>query len=291
MTDEPPADPIADGRVGPAAFDALIPAAMARRAESVGVDKASQRNTRTFILAVLGGAFIAFGAMFSVVATTPSPTITLPYGLVQVIGGAVFSLGLVLIIVGGAELFTGNNLVVMAWANRRISFGLLLRNWTVVYVGNVLGAMAIAYAVHLSGHLDQADGAVGQRTLLIARTKLSHSIGQAVMLGILANILVCLAVWLSFAARTVTDKVVAIVLPVSAFVAAGFEHSIANAYLVPVALFAGGKRITWSRFVTHNLIPVTIGNLIGGSVLVGLVYWFVYLRADALHTDGSNESS
>jgi len=262
-------------------FDALLPPAMARRAEAVGVAKAEQPALRMFVLALLAGAFIAFGALFSVVATTPAPDSALPYGVAQVLAGVVFSLGLVLVVVAGAELFTGNNLVVMAWAGRRIRTRALLRGWAIVYVGNVVAALAVAYVVHLSGALDNGGGAVSRRTIAVATAKTSHSFGQALILGVLGNVLVCLAVWLCFAARSVTDKVIAIVLPVSAFVAAGFEHSIANAYLVPAGLFAqgGGNRpLTWSRFVTHNLVPVTIGNLIGGAVLVGIVYWFVYLR-------------
>lgn len=278
-----PADtdgPVADADAG--TFDARLPAAMARRAEAAGVAKAAQPIMSMFVLALLGGAFIAFGALFFTVATTPGPDAALPYGAAQVLGGVVFSVGLVLVVVGGAELFTGNNLVVMAWAGRRISTLALLRNWLIVYVGNVAAAIAVAWVVHLSGHLDGAGGALGVRATTIAAGKLSRSFGQEALLGVLANVLVCLAVWMCFAARTVVDKVFAIVFPVAAFVAAGFEHSIANAYLVPVALFRGdgGDDLTWQRFVTRNLVPVTIGNVIGGAVLVGLVYWFVYLRAD-----------
>ncbi len=265
----------------PGDFDALLPPAMARRAESVGVTKAGQPLLRMFVLALLGGAFIAFGALFSVVVTTTSTDSAVPYGVGQVLAGVVFSLGLVLVVVAGAELFTGNNLVVMAWASRRIRTLALLRSWVIVYVGNVAAAIAVAYVVHLSGALDNGAGAVGRRTIAVATAKTSHSFGQALVLGVLGNALVCLAIWLCFAARSVADKVVAIVFPVSAFVAAGFEHSIANAYLVPAGLFADGGghgALTWSRFVTHNLVPVTIGNLIGGALLVGLVYWFVYLR-------------
>jgi formate/nitrite transporter len=257
---------------------------MARRAEAVGVAKAKQPAVRMFVLALLGGAFIAFGALFSVVATTPGPDSTLPYGVGQVLAGVVFSLGLVLVVVAGAELFTGNNLGVMAWASRRVRTRALLRGWVIVYVGNVVAAFAIAYVVHLSGAFDNGGGAVGERTIAVATAKTSRPFGQELILGVLGNVLVCLAVWLSFAARSVTDKVLAIVLPVSAFVAAGFEHSIANAYLVPAGLLAeggGDGPLTWSRFVTHNLVPVTIGNLIGGAVLVGIVYWFVYLRPGA----------
>ena len=264
-------------------FDALIPAEVARKAEAIGVVKASQPAWRQLALSLLGGVFISFGAIFFVILTTPSTDVALPYGLAQLLGGVVFSLGLVLVLLSGAELFTGNNIIIMARASGKISTRQLLRNWGIVYVGNVVASIGIAYVVHLSGHLDNGGGAVRARTIAVAAAKTSNSVGQAVTLGVLANVLVCLAVWLCLAAHSVTDKVVAIVGPVSLFVAAGFEHSIANTYLIPVALFAGGESdtLTWSRFVTHNLAPVTIGNMIGGAVLVGLTYWVIYLRVDS----------
>jgi formate transporter len=192
------------------------------------------------------------------------------------------------VVVGGAELFTGNNLIVMAWASRQVSTVEVLRSWAIVYLGNLVGAMGIAWVVYRSGHLDGAagagsgDGALRARALGIAAAKTDLSFGDALLRGVLANVLVCLAVWMCTSARSVVDKVVVVILPISAFVAAGFEHSIANMYFIPVGLFvddaSASDTLTWSRFVTHNLAPVTLGNLIGGAVLVGLVYWFVYLR-------------
>jgi len=212
----------------------------------------------------------------------------------RVLAGTVFSLGLVL--VGGAELCTGNNLVVMAWASRRVSTGLLLRNWLVVYAGNFVGATGTAILVYLGGQHLFGSGAVGAAALATADAKSGLGFVQAVALGTLCNALVCLAMWLTLSTRTVADKILAIVPPIAAFVAAGFEHSVANMYFIPSGLFikagapesfwtqiartpADYPNLTWHRFLVHNLIPVTIGNIIGGEVLVGIVYWFVYLGA------------
>lgn len=272
--------------------DALLPPAMARRAEEVGVAKASMPALRLFVLAVLAGAFIGFGATFATVVTTGDDV---PFGVSRLLGGLAFSLGLVLVVVGGAELFTGNNLLVMAWADRRVSTVRLLCNWGIVYVGNFVGAVFVALLVFASGGYRADEGAVGARVLAIGDAKNGLPFGRAVVLGVLANVLVCLAVWLSFSARSVVDRVVAVMVPITAFVASGFEHSIANMYFVPEAILVrrrasesflssiGTSRaehpvLTWRRFLTHNLVPVTLGNLIGGAVLVGLVYWFVYLR-------------
>lgn len=272
-------------------LDALLPSDVARAAERVGVAKATMRFDRLFVLGVLAGAFIALGAMFSTVVTAGGG---LDPGLARLLAGIVFSLGLVLVVVAGAELFTGNNLMAIAFASRRIRLHALLRAWGVVYVANFIGAFTTALIVYFSGHTRNVAG-VGPRALEIATAKTSLPFGQAVLLGVLANALVCLAVWLAMSARSVTDKIVAIVLPVAAFVAASFEHSIANMYFIPTGLFlkawaphsfwvrSGVKPsrygdLTWSRFFLDNLVPVTIGNVIGGAVLVALVYWYVYRR-------------
>jgi formate transporter len=276
------------------AFDALLPPSMARKAEDVGVAKATLSALPMFTLAVLAGAFIGLGAMFATVATTGAED-AIGYGPSRVLGGLVFSLGLVLVVVGGAELFTGNNLLVMAWAGRRLTTASVLRNWAIVYAGNFAGAIATAWLVHTTGVYRNGSGAVGRQTLDIAAAKSTLSFPEAITRGVLANVLVCLAVWLCFSARSVTDKVFAIILPISAFVAAGFEHSVANMYLLPAGLFikadapdsfwatSGGSPdayadLTWGSFLARNLVPVTLGNVIGGTLLVGLVYAFVYLR-------------
>lgn len=264
--------------------DALLPTDMAAKAESIGVKKAALPFMTTFALAVLAGAFIALGAVFSTVATAGGG---LPPGAARVLGGVVFSLGLILVVVAGAELFTGNNLIVMAWANRKVSTFSLLRNWAIVYVGNFAGAVATAVLVFLSGHWKFMDGAIGRNMLGIAQHKCSLGFIEALFLGVLCNALVCLAVWLTFSARSAADKVLVIVPPIAAFVAAGFEHSIANMYFVPVAIMlrdfggvdgdAAYESVSWLGFA-RNLLPVTIGNMIGGGFMVGIVYWFVYLR-------------
>jgi formate transporter len=279
-------------RPEPVAFDALVPAAVARKAEDVGVAKVGMSADRLLALGVLAGAFIAFGAIFSTVVTAGGG---IPPGVARLLGGLVFSLGLVLVVVGGAELFTGNTLVVMAFASRRVRLARLLRNWGIVYLGNTIGAMGVAALFVASGRPESGDGAIGARVLQIADAKTGLAIPQTFVSGILANTLVCLAVWLSLSARSVTDKVLAVTLPIAAFVAAGFEHSIANLYFVPAGFFLrswaapgfwdmtglspdGFDDLTWSRFLAHNLVPVTLGNVVGGAVLVGMTYWFVYLR-------------
>lgn len=271
----------------PPSLDALLPADMATRAEAVGVAKAALPLRRLVPLGVLAGSFIGLGACFSTVATVGVGNGgTLDPGLARVLGGTVFALGLVLVVVSGAELFTGNTLIVIAAASRKVSIGRLLRNWGVVYLANFVGAAATALLVAASGRLDAGDGALGTRAVGIAAAKSSLDIGEAVVSGVLANALVCLAVWMTLSARSLVDKVVVIVPPIAAFVAAGFEHSIANMYFFPVALFHGALHdgvvlpdtVTWRGFLLDNLLPVTIGNIIGGAVLVGLVYWFVYLR-------------
>ena len=271
-------------------IDSLLPPEMAQRAEYVGTRKAEMPVVTTFVLAVLAGAFIALGAIFATTVATGAGA-TLPFGLGRLLTGLVFCLGLILVIVAGAELFTGNNLIVMAWASRRVSTQALLRNWVIVYIGNFVGAVLTALLMFFSRQYEFADGALGQTALVIASGKVNLDFVQAVVLGVLCNALVCLAVWLTFSARTTTDKVMAILFPITAFVAAGFEHSVANMYFIPVGLFikqfdpayvgALGvdlTSLTWGSFFLRNLLPVTIGNIIGGAVLVAAVYWFVYLR-------------
>ncbi len=274
-------------------FDALMPAAMADKAEAAGVAKAHLAGMRMFVLAVLAGAFIGLGAVFSTTVTAGLGG-HVPYGLIRLVAGASFCLGLVLVVVAGAELFTGNNLIVMAWAGRKVTTSQLLRNWGVVYVGNFVGAVFTALLVFVSGHHLGGTGAVGANVLAIANAKTQLGFGQAVVLGVLCNALVCLAVWLCMSARSTTDRILAVLFPITAFVAAGFEHSVANMYFIPSGLFikAGGDAalldnvasvgdlsgLTWTSFLAGNLLPVTIGNIIGGSVMVGLVYWFIYLR-------------
>jgi formate/nitrite transporter len=275
--------------------DALTPAEMAQKSALVGQRKAGAERLPTFALALLAGAFIAFGAIFATIAATVPPgTVGLAYSATKILMGLTFSVGLILVIVGGAELFTGNMLLVMSWASRTISAFSVLRNWTIVYVGNFFGAIGIAVLVFLSGEWRSGGGGVGLAALNIAQAKGHLGFGEALVLGILCNILVCLAVWLTYSARTTTDRILAIVPPVAAFVAAGFEHSVANMYFMPIGVLirsfapdtfwtavgtsaAAFPDVTWAAFL-GNLVPVTIGNAIGGGLFVGAVYWLVYIR-------------
>ncbi|MFO8063377.1 MAG: formate/nitrite transporter family protein [Spirochaetota bacterium] len=271
-------------------MDALLPPSMAEKAEGVGVKKATMDLLPLFALAVLAGAFIGFGAVFATTVSAGASGV-LPYGVTRLLVGLVFSLGLILVLVGGAELFTGNNLIVMAWAGGKVSTKLMLRNWLVVYVGNFVGAVGLALMVFYSGYYANGGGEVGASALATATGKLEHGFGEAIVLGILCNILVCLAVWLTFSARTTTDRILAVIFPITAFVAAGFEHSVANMYFIPIGLFiknfdpafleataTAAAELSWGGFFLKNLIPVTIGNIIGGSLFVGLLYWTIYLK-------------
>ncbi|MCA8959827.1 MAG: formate/nitrite transporter family protein [Planctomycetes bacterium] len=254
---------------------------MAERAEEVGVAKASLRFDRLLALSILAGSFIALGGTFALTAGTGSGD--LPYGVGRLLVGLVFSLGLVLVVVGGAELFTGNNLLVMAWASGKVSTVALLRNWAVVFLGNFVGSVATAGLLALSGFHEFAGGSVATTAVAVARLKVDLGFGEAIIRGVLCNVLVCLAVWLTFSARSTVDRVAVIVPPISAFVACGFEHSVANMFFVPYALFLPTEvvpvgTLSWTAFLVHNLLPVTIGNVLGGGVLVGAVYWFIYLR-------------
>ncbi len=274
-------------------FDALLPPEIAEKAEEIGVQKIRLDVVTLLVLAILGGAFIALGAMFATTVMAGADA-GLPFGFSRLLAGAVFCLGLILVIVGGAELFTGNTLMVMAWAAGKVRLIEMLRAWAIVYVGNFIGSIGTAVLVLLSGQYLSGNSEVARVALEIAHEKVTLPFDRALFLGVLCNVLVCLAVWLACGARTTTDKVLAVLFPVSAFVAAGFEHSVANMYLIPLGVLikdwapasmwsqldtrpADYASLTWLEFAP-SLLPVTIGNIIGGGLLVGGVYWFVYLR-------------
>jgi formate/nitrite transporter len=265
-------------------FDAYSPREIAERIESVGVTKARLPTLPLLMLGVLAGAFIGLGAMlFVLVRSDP----TLGFAASSFGGGLVFALGLLLVVVAGAELFTGNNLLAMAWADGRIGSGEVLRNWVLVCVANFVGAAGLALLVFLSGHTGLNGGAVAQTAVKIALAKQDLPAVQAFFRGVLCNVLVCMAVWMAMAGRSVVDKAVAVVPPVMAFVAAGFEHSIANMYLMPLAMLlqhfgplGDTPPVTWGGML-GNLLPVIAGNLLGGSVLVGLTYHLIYRRKPA----------
>jgi formate/nitrite transporter len=283
-----------------------MPATMAVRAEESGVKRAATDPVTLLVLSVLAGAFISFGAIFATTVSAGSIDIAtadgaaalsagLPYGVVRLLSGLVFSLGLILVVIGGAELFTGNNMIVMAWASGKVRTRDLLLNWILAFVGNFAGAFLTAGLMFFTTQYTFGGGSVGLVALSTANAKASLAFVPALTLGIMCNALVCLAVWMCYSARTTVDRVLTIVPPIAAFVAAGFEHSIANIYFIPMGLFikAGAPEhfwtsigrtadsfaaLTWENFLVGNLLPVTIGNMIGGSIMVAAVYWFVYLR-------------
>ncbi|MGQ9553103.1 MAG: formate/nitrite transporter family protein [Anaerolineae bacterium] len=276
-------------------FDALLPQEIAQRAEAVGQIRASLDVISMLGLSTLAGAFISMGAVFSTIVATGSGS--LPYGVGRLLIGLAFCLGLILVVVAGAELFTGNNLIVMAWASGRVSTRMLLRNWGFVYLGNLLGSLITAVIMTLAKYQYNGNTAVGQMALAIAEKKCSLGFLQAIALGMLCNALVCIAVWLTMGGHSITDKILAIIFPITAFVASGFEHSIANMYFIPVGLLikadaaflaaagttaANFPHLTVARFILVNLLPVTIGNIIGGAGMVGLAYWSIYLRPKRL---------
>lgn len=287
-------------------FDALLPAAMAAKAEDIGVKKANLKALNMFLLAILAGAFIGIGAIFATTVAAGGMSVKdaagaaafstgLPYGVTRLLTGLVFSTGLILVIIGGAELFTGNTLITMAFASKKVTLAQLMRNWVIVYAGNLVGSIATAYIVFLGKQYAFGSGAIGLTALNIAEGKTALTFIQAVALGIMCNALVCMAVWMSFGARSTSDKIMAIIPPIACFVAAGFEHSIANMYFIPLGLFvknsgdtafftmigktaADFTHLTWGNFLVANLLPVTIGNIIGGGLMVGLLYWMIYQR-------------
>lgn len=263
--------------------DAYPPPEIAARVCKVGLAKVNTAVPTMVALAVLAGAFISLGALFyTVTITVGNEGPTLPFGLLRLVGGMAFSLGLILVVVGGAELFTGNNLIAMAWATGCVQTRQVVRNWLWVYLGNLLGAVGTAALVLLAGVQTLGDGAVGDTMLRIARGKIALDPLSALARGILCNVLVCLAVWLCMGARTVADKILAVLFPISAFVACGFEHSVANMFFLPLGLVltAGDAASLSIVDAVSNLALVTLGNIIGGTVLVALVYWFIYLRAE-----------
>ncbi|EOV0234810.1 formate transporter FocA [Salmonella enterica] len=271
----------------------LPPVEMAKVAEETGVYKSTKHPLKTFYLSVTAGMFISIAFVFYISSTVG--TAEMPYGIIKLTGGICFSLGLILCIICGADLFTSTVLIVVAKACGHITWRQLLWNWVNVYIGNLIGALFFVLLIWLSGEYMIANGGWGLNVLQTADHKMHHTFIEAVTLGILANLLVCLAVWMSYAGRTLVDKSMIMILPVAMFVASGFEHSIANMFMIPMGIViryfatpefwaevnlspADFNQLTVMNFITDNLLPVTIGNIIGGGVFVGLTYWFIYLR-------------
>ncbi|MCL4811508.1 MAG: formate/nitrite transporter family protein [Vicinamibacteraceae bacterium] len=256
-------------------IDAYPPQEVARRVEQLGVAKARTDAVTLLVLAVLAGAFISLGAIFSTVTMTETG---LGFGVTRLLGGLGFCLGLILVVTAGAELFTGNNLIAMAWASRLIDTPAVLRNWLLSYTGNVAGCLGTVLLVVWSDVASLGDGAVGETAVRMAAVKAGLPMAEAFARGILCNALVCLAVWLAAGARSVTDKIVALLFPITAFVAVGFEHSIANWFFLPFGMALGGTSIVPVAGTVNNLVAVTAGNIVGGTLLVAGVYWVAYLR-------------
>jgi formate/nitrite transporter len=272
----------------PLVIDDLSPAEVATKTVNMGVKKANLDFWTLFLLALFGGAFIALGAILATTVATNGSEF--PYGVNSLLKGLGFTVGLILVLVAGAELFTGNNLILMAVLAKKVTVGKMLRNWGVVYLGNLIGALIIALVMLMSKQYLFAGGAVGKTALTFANSKSGLGFWSAIGLGIMCNLLVCLAVWMSYSARTTAGKILAIIPPVTAFVAAGFEHSVANMYFIPIGLLIkwtdpgfvtkAGEfgNLSLGNFFMRNLLPVTIGNLIGGALFVGTMYWCIYLR-------------
>jgi formate transporter len=266
-------------------LNAYSPAEIKEAVETVGVKKTNLPLQASFMLAIVGGGSIGLGALYYTIVASDAE---LSFATIRVVGGLAFSLGLALVLVGGAELFTGNNLIVMAWASGNVSTREMLRNWTIVYFGNLVGSLGLVVLVFFSHHLDMNGGRIGLSILNTAVAKIQPDVATLVFKGILCNVLVCLAVWLAYAGRSVTDKIVALILPVSAFIAAGFEHCVANMYFLPLAWLMTKTGNVPTNFdaslitipgIIHNLVPVTLGNIVGGAGLVGAVYWAIYRAA------------
>lgn len=253
---------------------------------TIGVNKAKAGFMFLLIMGIFAGVYIAFGAQLATIVGTGISD-HVGFGIAKLLTGAVFSVGLMLVVIAGAELFTGNNLIVLAVLDGKASFGGLLRNWTIVFIANFIGSLLLAYLIHYSGLLNMSGGAVGANAMAIANAKVNLTFMQAFTRGILCNWLVCLAVWMSCSSKMVIGKIFAIFFPIMAFVASGFEHSVANMYFIPIALlnkgaaFAQGMdlaNLNLSGFLVTNLIPVTLGNIVGGAFFVGTLYHFVLLK-------------
>jgi len=259
----------------PMSSDPFIPGEIAERLEAANVQRATLQTSNLVLLGLLGGVYIGFGGALATLVATDT---TLGYGLGRLASGLAFSLGLIMLVLAGGELFTGNNLMVLAFASRKVSSRALLRNWGIAYLANAAGAILLAFAIHLSGIADNA--ALKTTAIRIAEAKVQLGVAPAFLRGVLCNVLVCLAIWLSVAARSVEGKAIAIALPISAFVALGFEHCIANFYLLPIGMLSGAH-MSLSDFI-RNIVPVTLGNTLGG-VMVATAYYLVFLSNRVAH--------
>ena len=266
--------------------DALTPAEIEAKAEDLGVSKTSMSIKQSFILSLMAGAFISMGAMFfTLVVGDPD----LPFAVQRVFGGCLFSLGLLLVVVCGAELFTGNTMIVMSAASKKISWGSVWKNWIVVFVGNFIGSLVMVALVYLSGMPSMDGGQVGQTMVSVASGKMSADWVTLFAKGILCNFLVCLAVWMAYASKTVVDKMFAVLLPIAAFVACGFEHCVANMFFLPMGILLVSvgvdpvaldlTTISWAGAL-WNWSATVPGNIVGGALFVGMMYWIAFHKKE-----------
>lgn len=264
--------------------EAYSPAEIQDKVEKLGVKKARMPFLASFMLAMVAGGSIGLGGMFYTLVAADT---TLGFAIAKVLGGVVFALGLSIVMIGGAELFTGNCLIVMAWWNRQIRTGEVIKNWTIVWVGNLVGALGLVFLIYMSHHVETNGGIIATAALKIAVAKIQPDMVTIFFKGILCNLLVCLAVWLAYAGRSVADKMAGMILPVAAFVAAGFEHCVANMYFLPLAWVLAhtghvpqGMDVSMITFtgILHNIVPATLGNIVGGAGFVGFVYWAIYRK-------------
>lgn len=278
-------------------FDAYSPREIAGIVENIGVAKAKLDFWSMFVLSILGGVFVALGSELFIFVTHDSQ---FSFGFTNFLGGLAYSLGTILIVIAGAELFNSNNLIIMAYMDKKISLARLLRNWGIVFLGNFVGALSVVVWVYFAKQWSINQFLVGGKALLIANDKVNHTFLQAFAQGVICNALVCLAMWLCYGGHSVTDKILSVILPTTAFVTLGYEHTVANMYFIPLGLILknhpqviqaanklteggiGIMQLTFKNYLLRNMFPVTLGNIFGGSVLVGLVYWFIYLRKRGL---------
>lgn len=277
---------------GPDSPVMFSPAEMAAVAENAMAKKALNHPYRAFMLSLSGGGYIALGFVFFTTSQVGTAD-ALGYGVSRLIGGLAFSVGLALVVLTGAELFTSTSMTLVARASRLITWPRLLLHWAIVYVGNFFGAITILMLCWFGGSWHQGGGLWGKVVLDTSLTKLNHGFLEAFVLGIACNLLVCLAVWVAFAGRTITDKVLAVTGPIALFVAAGFEHSIANMFMIPFGILIKSRAtpefwdqigasqadygfLSWNQFLSGNLLPVTLGNIIGGGIMIGAYYWLIF---------------
>ncbi len=273
----------------------LTPAEITAFTEEVGIKKALLAPAKQFVLGILAGAFIAFASEGSNMAAFNLLADPTTYGMGRCLAGVVFPTGLMLVVLAGGELFTGNTLMGISLVQRRIGCGAMLRNWFWVYLGNFVGSVFLAHMMAVSGLFNNGAGLLGGVTIKIASGKVSLPFISAFYLGIMCNWLVCLAVWIAFGAKDMGGKILGIFCPIWLFITSGFEHSVANMYYIPAGLMAKTNpawaaasglsaealdALTWPRFFLNNLVPVTLGNIVGGMGFVGMAYWFAYLRRD-----------